>query len=461
MTNIAAPAMFASLLVVLMAGYPVAFSLAAVAGAFGVLGLAAGSFDAPFLLAMLFRTQGIFGNDNLLAIPMLIFMGVLLERTTIADDMFMALNRLFGRAPGGMACGAILVGALLSSLTGFVSASVVAIGLISLPAMLRANYDMKLAAGVVAASGTLAQIIPPSLVLIVLAEQMEVSLLDIYRGAVVPGLLLIGGYLAYVLAAVWRTPSLAPGAALAPAAAPSRSVWIDLPVSIGTPLALMGIVLASISFGVATPSEGGAIGVSGTLLLALLRGRLTLARLKEAMDVTGILCACIIFLLVGASFFTLVFRGFDGHLWIDNLLSLLPVGKVGFVVAVNAAVFLLAFFLDFFEIAFIVLPLIGPAAHKMGVDVVWLTVLLAVNLQTSFMHPPFGITLYNLWSVAPRSMPTAAIYWGALPFIAVQFAVLLILIMLPQLVLRPNETAKGPADISIPLPDPAPPALRF
>ena len=388
MTSIVAPAMLTSLVAALLAGYPVAFSLAAVASAFGILGLATGAFDAPFLLAMLFRVQGIFGNDNLLAIPMLIFMGVLLERTGIAEDIFRTLNRLSGGMAGGMACATILVGALLSSLTGFVSASVIAIGLIALPAMLHAKYDAKLATGVVAASGTLAQILPPSLVLIVLAEQLEVSLRDIYRGAFVPGLLLIGGYLAYVLIAAWRNPTLAPVAAPASHAEPSRSLWIDALLSVGTPLALVAIVLGSIAFGVSTPSEGGAIGVSGALVLALARRRLTPPRLKEAMDVTGILCACIIFLLLGASFFTLVFRGFDGHLWVERLMSLLPAGQTGFILLVNVAVFLLAFFLDFFEIAFIVLPLIGPVAHKLGVGMVWLTVLLAVNLQASFLHPP-------------------------------------------------------------------------
>lgn len=461
MISIAPPAMLLSLLVVLLAGYPVAFSLAAVAGVFGMIGFATGAFDAPFLLAMLFRVQGFFGNDNLLAIPMLIFMGVLLERTGLAEDIFRTLNRLSGRLAGGMACGTILVGALLSSLTGFVSASVIAIGLIALPAMLHAKYDERLATGVVAASGTLAQILPPSLVLIVLAEQLEVSLQDIYRGAVVPGLLLIGGYLAYVLIAAWRNPMLAPVGALAPDAGHSRTLWIDVPLSIGTPLLLVGIVLLSIAFGVATPSEGGAIGVSGALLLALGRRRLTLPRLREAMDVTGILCACIIFLLLGASFFTLVFRGFDGHFWVEHLVSLLPAGKTGFVVAVNIVVFLLAFFLDFFEIAFIVLPLIGPIAHKIGVDMVWLTVLLAVNLQASFLHPPFGIALYNLRSVAPRSVPTSAIYWGAVPFIVIQFAVLTMLILFPQLVVRAREVVNGPVDITIPVPETAPPTLRF
>lgn len=452
--------MFACLLVVLLLGYPVAFSLAAIACVFGVIGLVTGAFDPPFLLAMLFRLQGIFGNDNLLAIPMLIFMGVLLERTAIAEDMFAALGRLFSRLSGGIAYGTILVGALLSSMTGFVSASVVAIGLISLPVMVRAGYNHTLATGVAAASGTLAQIIPPSLVLIILAEQMEVSLQAIFHGAVIPSLMLISLYIFYIFVRTWHNPSLAP--AIAGMSDPQREkipLWRDLLVSMGLPAGLVGLVLASISFGIATPSEGGAIGVTGTLLLALMRRRLTPARLKAAMDATGILCACIIFLLIGASFFTLVFRGFDGHLWVENLLSLLPQDKVGFVVLINLLLLLLAFFLDFFEIAFIVLPLIAPVANRLGIDMVWLSVIIAVNLQTSFMHPPFGLALYNLRSVAPRSISTASIYWGAVPFIVIQFLVVVLLILFPKLVLKEHEVKKPAVEINIQLPEAMPPLI--
>ena len=460
MNSVIAPSMLACLLVVLLLGYPVAFSLAAIACVFGVIGLVTGAFDPPFLLAMLFRLQGIFGNDNLLAIPMLIFMGVLLERTAIAEDMFAALGRLFSRLSGGIAYGTILVGALLSSMTGFVSASVVAIGLISLPVMVRAGYNHSLATGVAAASGTLAQIIPPSLVLIILAEQMEVSLQAIFHGAVIPSLMLISLYVFYIFARTWHNPSLAP--AIASMSDPQHEkipLWRDLLVSMGLPVGLVGLVLASISFGIATPSEGGAIGVTGTLLLALMRGRLTPARLKAAMDATGILCACIIFLLIGASFFTLVFRGFDGHLWVENLLSLLPQDRVGFVVLINLLLLVLAFFLDFFEIAFIVLPLIAPVANRLGIDMVWLSVIIAVNLQTSFMHPPFGLALYNLRSVAPRSISTASIYWGAVPFIGIQFLVVVLLILFPKLVLKEREVKNPAVEINIQLPEAMPPLI--
>ena len=460
MSDLIAPAMFGALLLVLLLGYPVAFSLAAIAGVFGISGVILGAFDIPFLLAMVFRIQGIFNNDNLLAIPMLIFMGVLLERMGLAEDMFVALNRMLGRLAGGIAYGTILVGAVLSSLTGFVSASVIAIGLIGLPAMIRANYDPKLATGVVAASGTLAQIIPPSLVLIVLSEQLEVSLHAIFRGAVVPSALLIGLYCLYVFLATLRRPEIAPPSVATLASEdPPSSLWREIAVAIGLPIMLIGLVLASISFGVATPSEGGAIGVTGALLLAIMRRKLTATRLKTAMNITGVLCASIIFLLMGASFFTLVFRGFDGHLWIEGLLSHLPAGQIGFVVVVNIAIFLLAFFLDFFEIAFIVLPLIVPIAHKLGIDMVWLTVLFAVNLQTSFMHPPFGIALYNLRSITPKTISTATIYWGAVPFIGIQFLVLVMLIMFPQLVLKEQAAPVTPVEIKIEIPEFMPPVI--
>jgi tripartite ATP-independent transporter DctM subunit len=453
--------MFASLLLALMAGYPVAFSLAWVASMFGLVGVLAGSFEPPFLLAMVFRVQGVLSNDNLLAIPMLIFIGVLLQRTGIAEDMFLTINRLLGRIAGGIAYATVLVGALLSSLTGFVSASVVAIGIIALPVMIKARYEDRLATGVVAASGTLAQIIPPSLVLIVLAEQLEVSLQAIYRGAIVPSLMLMGFYALYICLTTWLDPKRAPPGGPTPkVSGRHNSLWLELLVSVGSPTAIISLVLASISFGIATPSEGGAIGVTATLALALLRRRLTLERLRGAMDMTGLLCASIIFLLLGASFFTLVFRGFNGHIWIETLLVQLPAGQQSFVLAINAAIFFLAFFLDFFEIAFIVLPLVVPIAHKLGVDMVWLTVLFAVNLQTSFLHPPFGIALYNLRSIAPRSISTMAIYRGAVPFIVIQFLVLILLIAFPGLVLKEATRPDAPAEFVIELPPPPPPVLQ-
>lgn len=401
---------------------------------------------------MTFRIQGVFHNDNLLAIPLLIFMGIILERTGIAEDMLLALNRLFGRVPGGLAYTVIIVGAVLSAITGFVSASVIALGLISIPPMLRVGYDHRLATGAIAAAGTLAQILPPSLVLIVLVEQLDVSLIDIYHGALLPSALLICLYMGYVFVATWWKPELAP-----PAAAKGDrgwadpDIWLQASIAAGLPLGLVLAVLASIYFGVVTPSEGGVVGVTGALLLGLAKRRLAARILKQAMDIAGILCSCVVFLLLGASFFTLVFRGLDGHLWIEALFQHIPAGQLGFLIFVNAMIFGLAFFLDFFEIAFIVLPLISSIAHKAGIDMVWFTVLLAVNLQTSFMHPPFGIALYNLRSVAPRVIKTSQIYWGAVPFLLLQLLMVAILIIAPGIVTK-TATSSNIGDIRLEVP---------
>lgn len=454
--DLLAPAMFGTLVVVLLLGFPVAFSLAAVGGAFAVVGVVTGHFDAKFLTAITYRIEGFFDNDNLLAIPLLVFMGMLLERTGIAEDMLIALNSLFGRLPGGLAYTVIVVGAVLSAITGFVSASVMALGLISMPVMLRQGYNHRLAAGVIAAAGTLAQILPPSLVLIVLAEQLDVPLLDIYRGALAPSALLILLYVAFVAIVTWWNPKLAPPATRDRRESVPTSLrsWVKTAAAAGLPLGLVMAVLAAIYIGVATPSEGGAIGITGTLLLALAMRRLTMRNLKAALDIAGILCSCVIFLLLGSSFFTLVFRGLNGPVWIEALFQQIPAGNVGFLLFVNLGIFCLAFFLDFFEIAFIVLPLIAPIAHKTGIDMVWLTVLLAVNLQTSFMHPPFGIALYNLRSVTPRSVKTADIYLGAIPFLLLQVLMVLILILAPGIVSEQRAPAVDLNNVKIEIPPP-------
>lgn len=447
--------MFGSLVVALIAGFPVAFSIAAVAAVFGLIGVFSGHFQPAFLLAMPLRIEGFFRNENLLSIPLFLFMGLLLERTRIAEDMLYALNRLFGGVRGGMAYTAILVGASLAAITGFVSASVIAIGLIVLPAMLKEGYDPKLATGVVAASGTLAQILPPSIVLIVLADQLEVLLLDIYRGVLLPSALLVLLYLLYVfLITRWKPHAAPTGRQDGEAEKPTQDAWREAAVAAGFPLGLILLVLASIYFGVATPTEGGSIGVSGTLLLGVMRGKLNGCNLREAMETTGILCSCVLFLLFGASFFTLVLRGLNGQEWIESLFAHIPAGQIGFLVFVNVAIFLLAFFLDFFEIAFIVLPLVAPVAVKLGIDMTWFAVLIAVNLQTSFMHPPFGIALYNLRSVAPPSVRTTDIYWGAVPFLAIQLLMVAILIAAPGIVLKNPPAAVVPgAQIEIPAPE--------
>lgn len=452
-TEVLAPAMFASLVIALIAGFPVAFSIAAVAAAFGIVGVLSGHFTPQFLLNMPFRLEGFFHNDNLLTIPLFLFMGMLLERTQIAEDMLHALDRLFGSIRGGMAYTVVLVGGTIAAMTGFVSASVIAIGLIALPAMLRKRYDPRLATGVIAASGTLAQILPPSIVLIVLAEQLDVSLIDIYHGVLLPSALLVCLYLLYIFFVTqWKAEFAPAGPRATDATRKNREIWTEAAIAAGFPVGLILLVLASIYFGVATPTEGGAVGVCGALLLGLLRGKLNLKNLRQAMDATGILCSCVLFLLFGASFFMLVFRGLDGHLWIASLFAHLPQGQTPFLLFVNVAIFFLAFFLDFFEIAFIVLPLIAPIAQGLGIDMTWLAVLIAVNLQTSFMHPPFGIALYNVRSVAPPAVRTSDIYWGAVPFLLIQMMMVAVLIAIPNIVSPTLPRIENPRDIEIEIP---------
>ncbi len=434
-----APVMFGALVVVLLAGFPVAFSLAAVAAVFGIAGVLSGQFTAPFLLAMPLRVQGVFNSDNFLAVPMFVLMGLILERTGIAEDTLITLGRLFRRRPGGLLVATLLVGSLLSAITGFVSASVIAMGLIALPTMLKAGYDPKLATGSIAAAGTLAQMLPPSLVLIVLAEQVEVPLVAIFHAALLPSAMLVGLYLAFVVAVTQWRPALAP--ALTSASSGGANAWRQAAVAAGMPLALILAILASIFFGVATPTEGGAIGVCTALLIGWAKGRLSRKRLTEALTNAGVLCSSVIFLLLGASFFTLVFRGFDGQVWIEHLFGHLPQGQLPFMLFVCIGIFLLGFFLDFFEIAFIVVPLIAPVARKLGVDMVWFTVMVALVLQTSFMHPPFGIALYNLRSVAPPAVRTADIYLGAIPFLVLQMLMVAVLVAFPGIASTPPPAA--------------------
>ena len=443
--------MLITLAATLLAGFPVSFTLGAVAAVFGVFGVMFGYFDLAFLTAITFRVQGMFQNDNFFAVPFLVLMGMLLARTGIAEDMLLALERIMGGIGGGLGYATILVGAVLSAITGFVSASVIAVGLIALPAMLRAGYDQRLASGLVAASGTLAQILPPSLVLIVLAEQLEISLIDIYRGALLPAMILILLYAGFVFVIARIRPNAAPSSSERQPSGPKRAWW-DLFIMAGIPIALVALVLGCIYFGVATPGEAGAIGAAGAMVLGIARRRLSVGGLRTALGASAVLCTGLMFLLLGASFFTLVFRGLNGHLWIEALFLRQAAGAFEFVVFVNVVVFLLAFVLDFFEIAFIVLPLLAPIAHKLGVDMVWFAVLLAINLQTSFMHPPFGIALYNLRSVAPASIRTPDIYWGAVPFILLQLVLVLLLIFVPALVLKEKVAPIDVREVIIDIP---------
>jgi tripartite ATP-independent transporter DctM subunit len=446
-----APLMFAGLVVILLLGYPVAFALAANGLLFAVIGVQAGFFDFSLLQALPERVYGIVSNQTLLAVPFFTFMGLVLERSGMAEDLLDSVGQLFGRVRGGLAFAVIFVGALLAATTGVMAASVIAMGLISLPIMLRYGYDKRLASGVITASGSLAQIIPPSLVLIVLADQLGASVGDMYQGALVPGLVLAGLYVGYVVAVTLVKPAAAP--ALPPAARARRGLALvrRAAVSMIPPLALIFLVLGTIFLGIATPTEGGALGATGALALAAVRRRLTRAVLTQAMDSTARLTSFVIFILIGSTVFSLVFRGVNGDLWIEGLLTGLPGGAAGFLVVVNLFVFVLAFFLDFFEIAFIVVPLLAPVAAKLGIDPIWFGVLLGLNMQTSFLHPPFGFALFYLRSVAPRSVTTRDIYWGAVPFVLIQVVMVALVLGFPQLVGKATPSPSS-ENIEIPLP---------
>jgi tripartite ATP-independent transporter DctM subunit len=463
-----APLMFVALVGFMLAGYPVAFSLAANGLVFGLLGIELGLLKPELLQAVPERIFGIMRNDTLLAIPFFTFMGLVLERSGMAEDLLDTIGQVFGPLRGGLAYAVVFVGALLAATTGVVAASVISMGLISLPIMLRFGYDRRVAAGVIAASGTLAQIIPPSLVLIIMADQLGRSVGEMYEGAFIPGLLLAGLYAGFILMVTLVRPHAAP--ALPPEARSLRGLTLmrRVIVSLVPPLVLIFLVLGTIFIGVATPTEGGAMGATGALALALINRRLDWNLLKQAMDKTAKLSAFVLFILIGSTIFSLVFRGVDGDLWVEHLLTSLPGGIVGFLIVVNVLVFLLAFFLDFFELAFIVVPLLAPTAEKLGIDLIWFGVLLAVNMQTSFMHPPFGFALFYLRSVAPKEsyldrvtgrltagVTTQQIYWGSIPFVCIQLIMVAIVIAFPGLVLDHvhGKVAKDPASIQIELPE--------
>ncbi len=506
-----APIMFAALILFLLFGYAVAFSLAACGLFFGVVAIELGLIQPAFLQSLPLRMFGIMQNDTLLAIPFFTFMGLILERSGMAEDLLDTIGQLFGPIRGGLAYAVIFVGAMLAATTGVVAASVISMGLISLPIMLRYGYDRRVAGGVIAASGTLAQIIPPSLVLIVLADQLGKSVGDLYKGAFIPGFVLTALYVGYILVLSFVRPHWVPalppeartireadgssglrslglvvlGATLCaiafakwrPDATPLDELIVtSLCVGVGMafvlavinritglgllsnmaervtfvmipPLALIFLVLGTIFLGIATPTEGGAMGAVGALAMALVRGRIDLKLIRQAMDSTMKLSCFVLFILLGATVFSLAFQGVDGPKWVEHLLTGLPGGQLGFLIVVNILVFVLAFFLDFFELAFIIIPLIGPVAEKLGIDLVWFGVLLAVNMQTSFMHPPFGFALFYLRSVAPhedyidkvthkpiKKITIEQIYWGAVPFVVIQVLMVGLIIAFPSLV---------------------------
>jgi tripartite ATP-independent transporter DctM subunit len=465
-----APVMFASLVVFLLVGFPVAFSLGACGLFYALVGIELGLMPASLMQALPLRIFGIMQNDTLLAIPFFTFMGLILERSGMAEDLLDTIGQLFGPVRGGLAYAVIFVGAMLAATTGVVAASVISMGLISLPIMLRYGYDRQLATGVIAASGTLAQIIPPSLVLIVLADQLGQSVGDLYQGALVPALMLTGLYALYVaVISVVRpqwVPALPPeartlgrqtssGGVSASRLAQARLIWRVAAVLV-PPLALIFLVLGTIFLGIATPTEGGAMGAVGALVIALANRRLSLPLMRQAMDSTVRLSCFVMFILIGSTVFSLAFQAVDGPKWVEHLLVSLPGGALGFLIVVNLLIFALAFFLDFFELAFIVVPLLAPVATLLGIDLVWFGVLLAVNMQTSFMHPPFGFALFYLRSVAPDTEYTDAvtgrktapvtigqIYRGAIPFVLIQLAMVALIITFPGVVSRHQDTAAG------------------
>lgn len=520
--NNLAPIMFGGLIVFLLLGFPVAFSLGACGLFFGFVGIELGILPESLLQALPLRLFGIMQNDTLLAIPFFTLMGLILERSGMAEDLLDTIGQLFGPLRGGLGIAVILVGALLAATTGVVAASVISMGLISLPIMLRYGYDRRVASGVIAASGTLAQIIPPSLVLIILADQLGRSVGEMYKGAFIPGFALTGLYLAYIVLLTFIRPAWVP--ALPPEArtiredngssglrslgiltilttvvavffgqnyakvvsffkgetvltvATDETIVVSLCAGVMLafviaminkitrmgllsrmaervtfvlipPLLLIFLVLGTIFLGVATPTEGGAMGAMGAFLMAMSRGRLNMALLKQALTSTAKLSSFVVFILVGSTVFSLVFQGVDGGKWVEHLLSSVPGGQVGFLIVVNLLIFFLAFFLDFFELAFIVVPLLAPVAEKMGIDLIWFGVLLGVNMQTSFMHPPFGFALFFLRSVAPskeytdkltkkliQPVTTMQIYWGAVPYVCIQVIMVGLIIAFPGIV---------------------------
>ncbi|OYU28502.1 MAG: C4-dicarboxylate ABC transporter [Burkholderiales bacterium PBB2] len=520
--NNLAPIMFAGLIVFLLMGFPVAFSLGACGLFFGFVGIELNVLPASLMQALPLRIFGIMKNDTLLAIPFFTLMGLILERSGMAEDLLDTIGQLFGPIRGGLAFAVIFVGALLAATTGVVAASVISMGLISLPIMLRYGYDRRVASGVIAASGTLAQIIPPSLVLIILADQLGKSVGDMYKGAFLPGFILTGLYTLYIVGLAVFKPHWVPALPLearsiredngqsglkslgilaavstglavffgqhyreitehlkgeAVASVPTdETIVVAMSVGVGVafiasllnkalglkllsrmaervtfvlipPLALIFLVLGTIFLGIATPTEGGAMGAMGALLMAALRNRMSASLLRQALNSTTKLSCFVVFILVGSTVFSLSFQGVDGPKWVEHLLSGLPGGQIGFLIFVNVLIFVLAFFLDFFELSFIVVPLLGPVAEKLGIDLIWFGVLLGVNMQTSFMHPPFGFALFYLRSVAPLTeyidkltqrriapVTTGQIYWGAVPFVLIQILMVGLIIAFPNLV---------------------------
>jgi tripartite ATP-independent transporter DctM subunit len=426
-----APLMFGGMIVFMLIGYPAAFSLAATGLFFGFLGIEFGLIRPDFLGNLTYQLFGVLSNDLLLAIPFFTFMGAILERSGLAEDLLESIGQLFGRVRGGLSYAVIIVGAILGAITGTVAASVIAMGVIAMQPMLKHGYSVRHTMGVIAASGTITQLIPPSLVLIVLADQLGRSVGDMYAGAIGPSLIQIALFCAWVFILSIIRPKLVPAL---PRSARTLRGW---PLAakclrgIVPSLGLIFLVLGTIFLGLATPTEAGAMGAVGAIALALFNRTFSFALLYQAMAITMRITAMVVFILIGARVFSLVFQGVGGKVWIETWLTALPGGQIGFLLFANFFIFIIAFFLDFFEIAFIIIPLLAPVAAKLGIDLVWFGVLICANMQTSFMHPPFGYALFYLRGIAPSSIKSSDIYWGAVPWVCLQLILVLILVFWP------------------------------
>ncbi len=443
------PLMFLGLIFIMLIGFPVAFSLAALGLLCGLIAIVNGWFPAAFLSSIPLNVFGILSNDLLLAIPFFSMMGAILEKCGLAEDMLDSMGQLFGPIRGGLGYSVIIVGFILGAITGTVAGQVIAMAMISLPVMMRYGYNMRYATGVLAASGTITQLVPPSLVLVVLADQLGKSVGDMYKGAWGPSILQVLIFAAYTFALSRLRPGDVPGVPLSARTLQGWALWkkclrgiIPSAILIFAVLGSMG-GLPGINVAIATPTEAGAMGAVGAFILAAMHGRLTVPLVKEAMTGTMRITAMVVFILIGSRVFSLVFQGVDGAKWIEHMLSNLPGGQVGFLIVVNVFIFFLAFFLDFFEIAFIILPMLGPVADKLGINMIWFGVLLCVNMQTSFMHPPFGFALFYLRGISdtlfkngalPAKVESKDIYLGAIPWVVMQLLLVVIVIFFPQTV---------------------------
>ena len=448
MAEVMAVMLFISIVIVLMAGFPVAFTLAGVSLLFAGVGVVTGLFDATYLSALPNRLFGIMNNQTMLAVPLFVFMGVMMEKSRIAEDLLEAMSRLFGSLRGGLVISVCVVGALLAASTGIVGATVVTMGLLALPTLLKRGYDPAVATGTLAATGTLGQIIPPSIVLVLLGDVMSsayqqaqlrmgvfspktVSVGDLFMGALIPGLVLVGLYVVYLIITTILKPEKMP-------AIPKEELgevnWGKLLMALVPPLGLIVLVLGSILAGFATPTEAAAVGAVGATLLALCKGQLNFKQMRDVAHGTTEISCMVFLILIGASLFSLIFRGFGGEHLIEEVFQQLPGGVLGAFFLVMLVIFLLGFILDFIEIIFVVVPIVGPVLLAMGLDPIWLGVMIALNLQTSFLTPPLGFSLFYLRGVTPAHVTTTTMYKGVIPFIGIQLLMLVVCYIFPGII---------------------------